>query len=117
VISAIWHGFYPGFFIFFLGAGLLDYQAKLAGEALSPLVENKVPSWIVYVVCWAWCYIGCGYFCSAFVLLSFENSHIVYSSMYYVFHLALLFAIVVSLALMPAKKKKEASVTDKSKAE
>jgi len=106
VISAIWHGFYPGFFIFFLGAGLLDYQAKLAGEALSPLVENKVPSWIVYVVCWAWCYIGCGYFCSAFVLLSFENSHIVYSSMYYVFHLALLFAIVVSLALMPAKKKK-----------
>ncbi len=31
VISAIWHGFYPGFFVFFIGAGLLDYQAKLAG--------------------------------------------------------------------------------------
>ena len=25
IVSAIWHGFYPGFFVFFIGAGLLDY--------------------------------------------------------------------------------------------
>ncbi len=25
IVSAIWHGFYPGFMVFFLGAGLMDY--------------------------------------------------------------------------------------------
>jgi lysophospholipid acyltransferase len=29
LVSAIWHGFYPGFFVFFIGAGLMDYQNKL----------------------------------------------------------------------------------------
>ena len=39
VVSATWHGFYPGFFVFFIGAGLMDYQAKLAGKAFGPTVE------------------------------------------------------------------------------
>ena len=25
MVSAVWHGFYPGFYMFFLGAFLLDY--------------------------------------------------------------------------------------------
>ena len=25
IVSAIWHGFYPGFFVFFISAGLIDY--------------------------------------------------------------------------------------------
>jgi len=28
-VSAIWHGFYPGFLVFFFGAGMMDYQNKL----------------------------------------------------------------------------------------
>ena len=30
MVSSVWHGFYPGFFVFFLASGLLDYQSKLA---------------------------------------------------------------------------------------
>ena len=30
VVSAIWHGFYPGYFLFFISAGLLDYNFKKA---------------------------------------------------------------------------------------
>ena len=33
-VSAIWHGFYPGFYSFFIGAFLLDYWNKLAQKAL-----------------------------------------------------------------------------------
>eukprot|EP00354_Favella_ehrenbergii_P011334 CAMPEP_0170456514 /NCGR_PEP_ID=MMETSP0123-20130129/4119_1 /TAXON_ID=182087 /ORGANISM="Favella ehrenbergii, Strain Fehren 1" /LENGTH=280 /DNA_ID=CAMNT_0010720009 /DNA_START=564 /DNA_END=1406 /DNA_ORIENTATION=+ len=112
VVSAIWHGFYPGFFVFFIGAGLMDYQAKLAGQALSPYVEGKAPGWLIYLISWAWCYIGCGYFATAFVLLSFENFHKVYASMYYCYHLALLAAIALSLALMPSKKDKTVKTQD-----
>ena len=105
VVSAIWHGFYPGFFVFFIGAGLLDYQAKIAGQALNPLVEKWVPGWLIYIFCFVWCYINCGYFATAFVLLTFENFHTVYASMYYVLHIALAVTIMITHLLMPAKKK------------
>jgi len=28
IASALWHGLYPGFFVFFIAAGLLEIQAK-----------------------------------------------------------------------------------------
>jgi lysophospholipid acyltransferase len=31
LVSAIWHGFYSGYFVFFIAAGFLDAQEKLAG--------------------------------------------------------------------------------------
>lgn len=32
VVSAIWHGFYPGYYLFFISSGLLDYQFKLGSR-------------------------------------------------------------------------------------
>ena len=112
VVSAVWHGFYPGFFVFFLGAGFLDYQAKLAGQALNPLVAGWMPHWLLYIFCWVWCYIMCGYFAAAFVLLSFENFNKVYASMYYVGHLSLAGAIVLALILMPFTAEKKPKESD-----
>lgn len=105
IVSAIWHGFYPGFYMFFLAAALLDYQAKLAGSVFSPFLDNKVPGWLVYAISWLWCYLFCGYFATAFVLLSFENFHKVYSSMYYIPHITLILSIALCHILMPSKKK------------
>lgn len=28
VVSAIWHGFYPGYYLFFISAGLMDFIFK-----------------------------------------------------------------------------------------
>jgi lysophospholipid acyltransferase len=36
MVSAIWHGFYPGFYSFFIGAFILDFWNKLASRAASP---------------------------------------------------------------------------------
>lgn len=30
MVSAIWHGFYPGYFIFFLSAAVYDYFYKIS---------------------------------------------------------------------------------------
>jgi len=30
IMSAIWHGFYSGYYVFFIGAGLMDYHFKVA---------------------------------------------------------------------------------------
>lgn len=32
VMSAVWHGFYPGYFFFFVSSGLNDYLFKLASK-------------------------------------------------------------------------------------
>ena len=32
VVSAIWHGFYPGYYVFFIAAGLLDIVYKQASH-------------------------------------------------------------------------------------
>jgi lysophospholipid acyltransferase len=32
LVSAIWHGFYPGYFFFFVCAGLNDYMFKIAAK-------------------------------------------------------------------------------------
>lgn len=45
LVSAIWHGFYPGFLHFFMGAGLLDYHSKLCALVLVPRF-TWVPDWI-----------------------------------------------------------------------
>lgn len=38
VVSAIWHGFYPGYFLFFISSGLNDYLFK-AGAKIYILFE------------------------------------------------------------------------------
>lgn len=38
MVSAIWHGFYPGFFSFFIGAFLMDYHNKTGTLVCGPLV-------------------------------------------------------------------------------
>lgn len=39
-ISAIWHGFYPGYYLFFLSSGVMDYIFKL-GEKIYILFDDK----------------------------------------------------------------------------
>ena len=38
VVSAVWHGFYPGYFMFFVASGLNDYMFK-QGEKIYVLFE------------------------------------------------------------------------------
>ena len=111
--SAVWHGFYPGFYLFFSGAALLDYQWKLCGKVLSPLVAGSLPATLEYFLSWLWCYTFCAYFAISFVLLSFENAYTVYSSMYFSGHIFMLSSIVLLHAFGGGQKKKETIVKKK----
>lgn len=46
MVSAVWHGFYPGFHSFFLGAFVLDYFNKLASPIVGPLFEGWCPTFV-----------------------------------------------------------------------
>lgn len=41
MVSAIWHGFYPGFFAFFIGAFLMDNHNKIAQKKLGPYFKES----------------------------------------------------------------------------
>ena len=112
MVSAVWHGFYPGFYLFFSGAFLLDTQAKLSGQVIYPLIKDKVPEFIISAVSWVWCYTFCAYFAIAFILLSLENAHKVYGSMYYSGHIILVLTILVLHTLAPKNKSKTIKPTN-----
>ena len=43
MVRAIWHGFYPGFFSFFIGAFLMDYHNKVGTLVCGPLFKGWCP--------------------------------------------------------------------------
>lgn len=113
VVSAIWHGFYPGYMVFFIGAGLTDYIMKYA-EPCVVFFEKfpvKVP---LYVALFAWDYLMCAFWALPFNLFSIEKIHIFHTHMFYwgYFSLALLFLVVFvtglrSQAVRILKKREE----------
>jgi lysophospholipid acyltransferase len=74
VVSAVWHGFYPGYYVFFIGAGLMDVHFKFTERALGPYF-SWLPFPVIYGVAYLWCYMGCAYFAIGFVLQSVSKFH------------------------------------------
>lgn len=93
IVSAIWHGFYPGFMHFFFWLGILEYNAKLCSEVLAPKVRF-IPDLIQEVIIYVWCYFFCGYLALSFAMLQFEYFHKTYLSMGYAGHIVLVCSIV-----------------------
>ena len=85
MVSAIWHGFYPGFYCFFTGAFIMDYWNKLAATTVGPYF-GWIPEHLQNIGCTVIYYIGCAYFAIGFVLLNFCDFHPVYMSMGYGVH-------------------------------
>jgi len=97
-VSAIWHGFYPGYYVFFTGAALMDYHMKICEKKLSPYFE-WMPIWAVKIISYTWCYVACAYFAIGFTLLGFDRFHPVYMSMNYYFHIVLIGSLILLLSL------------------
>ena len=91
--SAVWHGFYPGHYIFFVTLGFLDYVSKLYGYVLMPFVHKVLPEAVIYFISWFFAYSWFSYVNISFFLLSLENSRAVYGSMYYIGHIIILASI------------------------
>ena len=103
-VSAIWHGFYPGFFVFFAGAAFLDYQNKLQEKTLTPWLLKYVPQQVISVYNFLACFLITSFYQVAFNLLQWEAFDKVHREMYYVGHI---YIVVAILACLPFSEKKE----------
>lgn len=113
-MSAIWHGFYPGFYIFFTAVAFVDYCSKWGSIKFYPFLEGKVSETVVHVMGWIYSYSFCAYFAPAFILLSFEHCWTLYKSMNFVGHLALIVCFIV-VTFAPSPKKKVVASKDSDK--
>jgi hypothetical protein len=109
VVSGIWHGFYSGYQIFFLSAGLFDYSYKLGENIVVPFVKwTGVPSRLAIAVLWVHCYANCAYFGMSFLLASSERTRVLYGGMNYILHKLLaaqiLILLILKFLIRPAKK-------------
>jgi hypothetical protein len=86
-VSAIWHGIYPGFFIFFIAIAMLEIQSKSFPKLKLTKALTGVSPYIPIVVGWAWNAFGMAYFGMAFVFLQSYKVHMLYLNFSYILHI------------------------------
>ncbi|KAM5317241.1 lysophospholipid acyltransferase 2 isoform 3-T3 [Glossophaga mutica] len=101
VLSAIWHGVYPGYYLTFLTGVLMTLAARAMRSNFRHHFTGTPQLKLLYdVATWAATQVAVSYTVVPFVLLSVKPSLAFYSSWYYCLHIA---GILV-LLLLPVKK-------------
>ena len=105
-MSAFWHGFYPGYYFFFLSVPLLTLCERLGRKKLSPIFSTggKWSPWgFVTIVSTS---VLAEYMVVPFQLLAFDWSWACWKSHYFIGHIVcVVFYVLVSM--LPTPKKKE----------
>jgi hypothetical protein len=105
-LSAFWHGFYPGYYLFFLSVPIATICERLGKKKISPYFSNE--KWSLYGVAgMVATSVVIEYMVSPFVFLALDRSWANWKSHYFIGHIAcFLFYAIVSQLPTPKKKEK-----------
>lgn len=105
-MSAIWHGFYPGYYIFFLFVPVIAMCDRVGRKKISPRFSSG--SFTLYaLVCWVVVFLVANHFAASFALLSGSWSIAHHKHLYFIGHLGcVIFYLVVSSFPSPKHAKK-----------
>eukprot|EP01038_Epipyxis_sp_PR26KG_P009308 gene9308-12542_t len=127
-VSAIWHGLYPGFFLFFLTVPILTNIERLVKAKINPLIvpgydgfNNKTyPDTFIakvyWFVCWVFVTIFIAYTVQPFSMGSFQNSYTCLAGYYGIPHGVMIVAYTL-LELLPSPRKKSTTAAAVKKEE
>ena len=107
--SAFWHGFYPGYYIFFLSVPLLTFCDRLAKKKISPYFSKSQLS-LYGILGTIATTVFVNYMILAFIMLAGSWSLQAYKSHYFFGHILSLVYYIV-LTQLPTPKKDEKSKT------
>ena len=110
MVSAIWHGFYPGYYLTFLMGGLLTEIAKVIRRNVSPYFSKGILHFIYETfatLCTTMCIM---YFSIPFQVYGFRESFVAWYNLYFFGHM--LMAIGGFIALVCPKSKNEKNDND-----
>ncbi|XP_037384450.1 lysophospholipid acyltransferase 2 isoform X2 [Talpa occidentalis] len=101
ILSAIWHGVYPGYYLTFLTGVVMTLAARtMRNNFRHYFIEPPQLKLLYDVVTWIVTQVAISYTVVPFVLLSVKPSFMFYSSWYYCLHIV----GVLVLLLLPGKK-------------
>ncbi|XP_046437718.1 lysophospholipid acyltransferase 6-like [Daphnia pulex] len=104
-LSAMWHGFYPGYYITFLGGALCTLAARSVRRSVRPFfTANRVTQGFYDVLTFMTTRVVMAYLTFSFVLLEFLPSMRMLAHMYFWVHLLSLAAIFILPKLLPPPK-------------
>lgn len=106
-MSAFWHGFYPGYYMFFLSVPIPSFCDRLAKKKISPYFSSA--SWTPYdIVCRLAVTITINYMILPFTMLAGSWAWAAYKSYYFFGHIGcVVFYIVLTMLPKPKKDDKK----------
>jgi hypothetical protein len=106
-MSAFWHGFYPGYYIFFLSVPIATFCDRLAKKKLSPLIPPSSSLHMLYSFMGTLSTtVTINYMILPFVLLAGSWSWQAYVSFYFFGHIGCV-VFYAALSCLPTPKKKD----------
>lgn len=103
--SAFWHGFYPGYYMFFMSVPLLTFAERLAKKKISPYFSSKKwsPFGILSIITTSF---FIEYMVLPFVLLARDRSFAGWRSHYFFGHIVTVLFLVLG-RFLPTQKKQD----------
>lgn len=87
-LSAIWHGFYPGYYMTFFGGALFTIAARNGRRLFRPTFQKgKLLPRIYDVITFILTRLTIAYIAFPFVILDFKGSYDIYKSLYFSLHI------------------------------
>jgi len=119
-VSAFWHGFYPGYYLFFLLSAIYTEVAKDVRRVVRPFFvtsddKPKYPSKYLYdigtiiVTSWFLNYAG-----TSFLYLSLENAMKLYTNLYFSGHIIAVIALILFRFVFVQKRSPRPATTKKA---
>ncbi|GIY13449.1 lysophospholipid acyltransferase 2 [Caerostris extrusa] len=106
VLSALWHGFYPGYYFTFLGGAIFTLAARSIRRSIRPLFQGKRSTSRLYdIITCITTRIALAYIVFPFILLECHASLAVYMKFYFSGHWLALAAIFLLPYFIPAMVK------------
>ncbi|XP_063298257.1 lysophospholipid acyltransferase 2 [Pelobates fuscus] len=105
MLSAIWHGVYPGYYLTFFTGSLMTMAARNMRNNIRHYFLQSPELKLIYdIITWVATQVAISYTVAPFVLLSVRPSLQFYSSWYYCLHLVCILVLLV----LPARARKKA---------
>ncbi|MEE6476753.1 hypothetical protein FKM82_011207 [Ascaphus truei] len=104
LLSAIWHGVYPGYYLTFFTGSLMTLAARNIRNNIRHVFLQSSDLKLMYdVITWLTTQVAISYTVAPFVLLSVKPSLTFYSSWYYCLHITCLLVLLT----LPARTRKK----------
>jgi len=105
IMSAFWHGFYPGYYIFFLSMPLATFCDRMAKKKISHYFSSENLS-LYGIACSLATNVSVNYMIVSFTMLAYEWSIAAYTSYYFYGHIGCV-AYYIILSMLPSPPKKD----------